>query len=262
MKKYLKLWGTFFKYSLINAVEYKLNFFLGGLFEFFWVIANFIFFKVIYENATDIAGWVENEVLLLVFVCGLIDSIHSFLCATGYISIPGKINSGELDFLILKPINNRFYMAFQYVNIGQIFNIIFNFIMTTYFLFMVYPNLGAGKVVLFYLLVLNGLLIVNTFYFMLSMLAFWVIQVSAIIGFSQELFTIGNKPINIYPKVLQKIFTFIVPFAVAFSYPVLFLKNELSVSGVMMSFVISIIFFLVSCFVYKKGIKRYSSASS
>ncbi|MCL2051379.1 MAG: ABC-2 family transporter protein [Lachnospiraceae bacterium] len=223
---------------------------------------NIIFFRVIYLNTSSIAGWNMNEVLLLVFICGFVDSVHSFFFASGFISIPNMIRDGQLDFVLLKPINKRFYLAFRLTNIGQLFNIVFNLTMIIIYLIKLSEAFDFLKVFMFFMLIGIGILIVNAFYFTLSMIAFWVIQVNAIIGYSQELFTIGNKPLSIYPQVIQKIFIYLIPLGIAFSYPILYYSKKLDWIDVTLAFIIATLFFGFSHFLYRKGFKRYTSASS
>ncbi len=262
MLRYFNIIVKFLKYAFIQALEYKANFILGGLFEFLWVILNVIFFKALYQNTTSIAGWSVDEVLLLVFICGLVDSVHSFFFASGFIDIPNLIRQGNLDLLLLKPINKRFFLSFRLINVGQILNVIFNVVMIIIYTNKITTNLSLTNVLLFILLIISALIIVNAFYFSLSMLAFWVIKVNAIIGYSQELFTVGNKPINVYPKIIQKIFTYLIPLGVAFSYPILYLSHKLSTSSLIAGFVIAVIFFALSHVLYRRGIKKYTSATS
>ncbi|SET04829.1 ABC transporter permease [[Clostridium] polysaccharolyticum] len=262
LKKCVKIFCLFFKYSFMNAVEYKANFILGGLFEFLWVIMNVLFFGIIYSNTSTISGWTQNDAMLLVFVCGFIDAVHSCFSASGFISIPDLIRTGDLDFIFLKPINKRFYMTFRLTNVGELFNILFNLSMIIFYLVRIGIANEPIRVVFFFVAVGIGLLIVNSFYFILSMLAFWVINVNSIIGYSQELFTIGNKPITIYPKAVQKIFTFIIPLGIAFSYPVLFYAGKYTAIRLIIALIIAFLFFGVSHILYRRGLKRYSSASS
>ena len=79
---------------------------------------------------------------------------------------------------------------------------------------------------------------------------------------NSELMTIGNKPMQIYPKVIQKILTFVIPLFVCFNFPVLFIVKQLSVRAIFYAFILNVLFLLLSNVIFKKGVKRYVGSGS
>ena len=87
-------------------------------------------------------------------------------------------------------------------------------------------------------------------------------RMDIVMGIGSELITIGNKPMQIYPRLLQKILIFVIPLFVCFNFPILFAVTDLSVSYILYSFAASFIFFLLSNFIFKKGVRRYVGSGS
>jgi ABC-2 type transport system permease protein len=260
--RYCKLFFTFFKCSLMNSLEYRFNFFFGGLFELAWMIMYIVLFNLIYANTNSIAGWTRYEILMLVAYTGFIDSTYTFLANAGVGETSLLVNQGTMDFILLKPINKQFYISFRKISIPQFYNIVIGVVLMIYFINKLNIDLNLYKIIIFIVLSVNTLFIMYNFFFIIMMLSFWFINMDFIYGLTPEVFTIGNKPIKIYPNILQKIFTYIIPLAVAFNYPVEFLVKGLNIQGIILCFVVSLGIFGVAQIVLRAGIKRYSSAGS
>lgn len=262
MNKYLRILIRIFKCSLMRAMEYRLNFFFGGIFELSWMMMYVLLFNVIFLKTNAIAGWTKDEIIMLVVLTSLFDAILTFLFNDGFGEIPGHVNQGTLDFILLKPINKQFYLSFRRFNIPQIFNI---FIMTSIILYLIISSgieITLYKILMFSLLVINGIFIMYSICFLVMIASFWVIKVDVCLPMLQQIFSIGNKPIDVYPRMIQKFFVYFIPVFVAYSYPIKFIKMGLQLHQVAFSFVISIVFFVIIRIVFRKGLNRYTSASS
>ncbi len=262
MKRYLPLLKAYFKGSLMNLLEYKFDFISGGTFELVWLFMYIIFIDTIFIHANTINGWDKYQMLMLTFQGGLTDSVFTFAIVPGLKRLPEMINTGTLDFILLKPLNPRFNISCHAFDIPQIKNIAINTIGLIYCLIQLNIPITPLKGVMYILLSLNGLFLIYSIMFILMSLAFWFMRMDIVMGIGSELITIGNKPMQIYPKVIQKILTFVIPLFVCFNFPVLFIVKQLSIRAIFYAFAASGIFFLLSNFIFKKGVKRYVGSGS
>lgn len=261
MKKYLSIVKTYFKYSLMLELEYKFNFFFGGIFELFWLIMYIVFLEVIFQTG-NMGGWEKNEVLLLTFHGGLMDSLFTFLIVPGLCRLPELIHTGKLDFYLLRPINKRFYISMQNYSIPQIKNIIINLCGIAYCFYRLNIQVSIMILAEYILLSFFGFIIIYSIIFIMMCTAFWVIKMDIIMGFCSELITIGNKPYTIYPKIIQKILIYAIPIIVAFNYPVISIIRNHSMELIVKAFLISGFIFILSNFIFKEGLKKYVSTGS
>lgn len=262
MKKYLLILKAYFKGSLMNLMEYKFNFISGGTFELVWLFMYLIFIDTIFIHTETVNGWDKYRMLMLTFQGGLMDSVFTFLIVPGLKRLPEMINAGTLDFILLKPLNQRFTISFNEFDIPQIKNIIINITGLTYCFIKLNIRMTPLKLLLYILLSLNGFFLIYSIMFILMSLAFWFMRMDIVMGIGSELITIGNKPMQIYPRPLQKILIFVIPLFVCFIFPILFAVKDLSVSYILYSFAASFIFFLLSNFIFKKGVRRYVGSGS
>ena len=246
----------------MNLLEYKFDFISGGTFELVWLFMYIIFIDTIFIHTNTINGWDKYQMLMLTFQGGLTDSVFTFAIVPGLKRLPEMINTGTLDFILLKPLNPRINISCHVFDIPQIKNIAINTIGLIYCLIQLNIPITPLKGVMYILLSMNGLFLIYSIMFILMSLAFWFMRMDIVMGIGSELITIGNKPMQIYPKVIQKILTFVIPLFVCFNFPVLFIVKQLSVSAIFYAFILNVLFLLLSNFIFKKGVKRYVGSGS
>lgn len=113
MKKYRSVMKAYLRGSLMNLMEYKFNFIAGGTFELVWTAMYVLFIDVVFTHTETINGWNRYQTLMLTFQGGLMDSAFTLLIVPGLRRLPEMVNTGSLDFILLKPINKRFNISFQ-----------------------------------------------------------------------------------------------------------------------------------------------------
>ena len=160
MKKYLLILKAYFKGSLMNLMEYKFNFISGGTFELVWLFMYLIFIDTIFIHTETVNGWDKYRMLMLTFQGGLMDSVFTFLIVPGLKRLPEMINTGTLDFILLKPLNQRFTISFNEFDIPQIKNIIINITGLMYCLIKLNIRMTPLKLLLYILLSLNGFFLI------------------------------------------------------------------------------------------------------
>ncbi len=258
LKAYMKMFSS----NLMQQMEYKADFIMRSTFELTIVLSNYILYVVIYDNVDVVGGWTKDEAVLLTLISALLDCVITLFFVGGLYRLPEMISTGSLDFLLLKPINKRMYISLSEVAVSQVPNFVIEVIILIYCIFKSSQHISFGTVILFVLLLINSVLILYSIFFAIMCVSFWTIKIDVGLNMFFQLYNIGNKPMSVYPLLVQKIFTFIIPLGIAFNYPVLAIYKSLSINKVLISFGIMIIFFVLSNYIFKKGLKKYVSASS
>ncbi|RRD64009.1 ABC transporter permease [Fretibacterium sp. OH1220_COT-178] len=262
MKKYRSVMKAYLKGSLMNLMEYKFNFVTGGTFELVWTAMYVIFINVVFAHTKEINGWNKVQMLMLTFQGGLMDSTFTFLIVPGLRRLPDMVNTGALDFVLLKPINKRFNISCSEFDIPQIKNIALNAGGIAWCLSRLEISPTPAGAATYLLLSLNGFLSIYSIMFLLMSLSFWFVRMDIVMGIGSELITVGNKPMTIYPQAVQKILIFVIPLLVCFNFPILFVIRGLSPYCVLYSFLSTFIVFRLSGFVFDRGLRRYVGAGS
>lgn len=246
----------------MNQMEYKFNFVVGGTFELLWTMMYIVFIDVLFFHTESINGWNKYQMLLLTFQGGLMDSLFTFCIVPGLKRLPEMINMGTLDFILLKPINKRFNISFHEFDIPQIKNVLINILGIIYCIRKLKIEMTPIKCSLYLLLSVNGFFIIYSMMFILMSSAFWFMRMDIVMGIGSELITIGNKPMSVYPNIIQKILTYVIPILVCFNFPILYLVNGLKKNFIPYSLFSGMLIFVISNRIFHRGLRRYVSAGS
>ena len=122
MKKlghYLKLMGVFAKYSLMSALEYRINFVTGMMVEMGWMVIKLLYVAIIYKAGTNIGILTPDHILLFIGTYVLMTGIY-MLYFGNLSSIPGMVQQGELDLYIVKPVSLQFLVTMRRVEFAYL----------------------------------------------------------------------------------------------------------------------------------------------
>ena len=262
MKRYLRLYLYFLRFSFSKAMEFRIDFFFRFIMDCIYYLVNIMFFKVIYLHTPILGGWREDEIMVFVGAYILVDAINMTVFSTNLWWLPWLINKGELDYYLIRPVRPLFFLSLREFSANSFMNLIIAGGFFTYSLSQYQGDFSVGDLFLFTLLIMNGTLL----YFCIQMLTilpvFWTQSTR---GFVDLFYTLGlamERPHRIYRGFFKILFTTFLPFALIASFPVkVFLEGAdlmtlLHLTGVTLSF------FVLLNFVWGKGLRIYSSASS
>lgn len=262
IKFYMNLYVSFIRNTFARELDYRVNF-IGDLVD---SLANFlvsiIFFDAIYLNTTLIAGWGKCETLFLVGTAQLITSLLYTLFMNNLPRIQSYVISGDLDYILLKPCDEQFYVSFRYFYFGGMANIVPSVLLILYSIHHIDIEINILKISLFLLFLLSGLAISYSLWLIVMTCAIYFIKINQL----HELFISSLKfieyPGSIYKGFMRILLTYIVPFISIANIPVEYFLNRISFTSSVYIIVIAIIFIGVSRLFWKKSLAWYQSASS
>lgn len=262
MKRYFRLYLYFLRFSFSKALEFRVDFTFRIIMDCIYYVVNILFFKVIYLHTPVLGGWREDEIMVFVGAYILIDAINMTVFSTNLWWLPWYINRGELDYYLIRPVRPLFFLSLREFSANSFLNLLIALGFMVYAIFQYQGDYNVGDILLFSLLVLNGTIL----YFCIQMLTiipvFWTQSTR---GFVDLFYTLGlamERPHRIYRGLFKFLFTTILPFALIASFPTqVFIEGAdfmtmLHLSGV------TIVFFLLMNYVWSRGLRIYSSASS
>lgn len=260
--RYLRVYRTCLKNALIREMEFRLNFFIWGLAMLVEYVIIITFFNYIYGSVQEIGGYTKDQFYFYLGFVQLSLTVFMIFVFPNTVSIPWRINSGEMDFLLLKPISSQFMLSLKNVNFGYIVNVVAGIVLAVYGITGADMHFSAMQIIgcLFYFIL--GTVLLYSVMFTITILAIWTGRSD----FASELFfnmwSILRNPASIYGNVVRVIISYILPVLLIVSTPVdvLFGKANLLQAGI--TLLISVGWFALSVLVWKRCIRNYTSASS
>ncbi len=261
--KYLRLWISFLKNSLIRQLEYKANF-LGRLFiEFFWVATQILFFKAIFLQVNSFAGWNEGEIYFFVGCLYVVDGLHVTLMSENQNKFGSLIRNGMFDFYLLRPVSSFFMSCFRFVNLPGMMNLSAAVLLLSYSLNQELVSVSWPHLILLFAHLIAGLSLLFCLSISASAIAFWATQVQNMNWLFYELYRLGWRPENLYPNWIKRMLLGVFPAAFFVSVPAQIALGKLQGPLWMMApFAWLAIGILLASIMWKKGLKRYEGALS
>jgi len=261
--RYFTVWKAFFRNTLSRDMEFKLNFLFEIFIDGIYYFSLFFFFKIIFQFTSSLGDFNQDAVIIFLITLYIADSLYVFFLGGNVFNINSAVKQGDLDFILLKPINSQFFISCRYVNSYALISIIilsFLLIKLTYTFHD--DTFKLINYIFFDISLILGMFIFYSFEFMIASLAFWFRNFSYAGWLSGELIKYSRRPDSIYKNFFRKTLFTVFPMAMIASVPARFLIFGPNIKLFLLQIFVCIIFLWFTTIVWKKGLLRYESASS
>jgi ABC-2 type transport system permease protein len=259
-KWYIKLFFAFARISLLSQLEYRLNFIAGTCVELSYMCIKLIYLIVVMQTGINIGMLTPNMVMM--FVGTYIFMTGIWMMFSGINSIPSKVLSGQLDMLMIKPGSLKFLQTFGSFDFAMTFpNVTVGIILICVSWHKVHIPLTFSTVSGFLFYIIMGIILTYAITLILALLVFWVTSTGGVWTLFAALWDFNNMPMTLYNRIAQQIGTFIIPVFVLTNWAGLFVLHQLSVLQMVWGIVMPIIMILISNLMWKRGMRKYTSAN-
>jgi len=260
--RYFKLYLYFLRFSFSKALEFRVDFYFRVIMDCIFYLVQFLFFNIIYLHTPILAGWTIEE--MRIFVAGyiFIDALHMTIFANNCWWLPIYINRGDLDYYLTKPVSSLFFLSLREFAANSFLNLIIATGLLGYILSSYPHELSTIKIIIFIALLVLGTLLYFFINLIFLLAVFWTQSPR---GFGDVFFSISHtmeRPDKIFTGFIRILFTYILPFSLMASYPARFLLEENSSSLILTMLVVTLVFFIIIQYIWARGLRNYSSASS
>jgi len=261
--RYLGIYAALWKNSVTRETMFKGNFLLWIVVELLWFGLQLSFIGVLYLHTDNIGTWTKWQVVMLVGASHFIQQIYQAFFLINCTNLSELVRSGKLDFLLMLPVNARFLISLRQVDLGGFVNAASALAVMAYAARQLHlvPTLANGIGFLFLCAV--GILIHYSLMFMLATISFWTVRAQGIVWGYYNLFQIARMPDEAFRGLFKAVFTFALPMLLVSNVPVRLLAGKLtSLTPLLLLFGMGVVCALVSEWVWRISVRRYTSASS
>jgi len=260
--RYLRMYFALVRFSVSRALEFRFDFFFRFFMDLVYYGVTIGFFKVLYLHTPSLGGWREDQVLVFLAIALIIDGLYMTIFARNIWQIPALINKGELDYHIVRPTFSLFFPLFKSFELASLMNVFVGFIFFLYAINNYQGDLTFAGLLLALLLGLIGLVI----YICLGLFAvipiFWTHSNFGFHMLFEALSNISERPEVIFRGISHFVLVTVLPFLVVTSFPARALFGEIDLVHILHAVLVLLLIIAVTGFVWSRGIRVYSSASS
>lgn len=263
MKNNIKFISELIKLRLSHIMTFRLGFFGPFFINTSYFLVQLFAFEAIYGHVENIRGWGHGEILIFIGTFSLIDSINMVICFFGVISIPEKIQTGELDLYLTKPVNPLLRITFEKVNPGAIPLLIFSACIIGYGVRESGMSLSYANAIGYLVMILLMTILFYDMELLIRCFAFFVFSINNLMKIENTAMDLCMKiPGIAFDGIYKLFFYFILPYGVIATLPTQALIGALSAKGLILGVAIVCIFTFIALSFWTYGVHRYESASS
>lgn len=263
MRRYLKLYNQYLKQYIKSLIEYRADFVLGLIGFILVQLMGVVFVGLIFNNIPKLNGWSFYEVIFIYGLAQIPRGIDHVFTDNLWIFSSSIIVEGKFDKYLIRPLNPLFQLLAERFQPDGFGEIIIGVILLATSWVKLNISLTVPKFLLLLLTIIFSSLIYTSIKLAVASLAFWIKFAQSYLFMTYQLSSFTKYPINIYPKAISFLLTFVIPFGFTGYFPgAYFLGKESFWNGILMTYIVSITFIFLSYSIWLKGMKKYESSGS
>lgn len=247
-----------------SALQYKWNTLLLSISQAVITVGEILSIWLLFKTFNRVGDWGFYESMLMV---GIIVTVFSFdeCFARGYDEFPKLIKSGQLDRLLVRPVNIYFQIFCHKIEFSKMLKVLLGVVVSIIALVKIQIQWTFLKVLVLISTYFCGIMVMLGLLFICAGVSVFTVEnlefLNIITNGAKEL---SYYPINIYKKWLKNLFTFIIPLA-CFNYlPLSFLMGTGSVPMWLcaISPLLGALFFIPCFLFFKFSLTKYQGTGS
>jgi len=263
VNRYFIVWKAFFRNTLSRDMEFKLNFIFEIFIDVVYYGSLFFFFQIIFQFTDSLGDFNKDAVVIFLVTLYISDLLYVFFLGGNVFNINNAVKQGDLDFILIKPINSQFFISCRYVTTNALISltILICLLIRLTYVYHDYQIIFINYI--FYSIsLIFGIFIFYSFEFIIASLAFWFRNFSYAGWLAGELTKYSRRPDSIYKNFFRKTLFTIFPMAMVSSVPARFLIFGVNMQLLFLQIVVASIFLWITTIIWKRGLLKYESASS
>ncbi|MSU80352.1 MAG: hypothetical protein EXS16_19950 [Gemmataceae bacterium] len=266
LARYARLWLSLAKFSLLGELAFRTNFLVKVFVELLWLAILLVFNFTIFRQTTTVADWSEFDYLFFIgcyfAMGGLIETLFLENCN----EFADLVRSGDLDFFLLKPIDEQFLISCRKIDWACAPNVVLGFIVMAGALWLGERPVTLPAVALFLLMFACGAALAYGMLVALMSASIWTMRNQSLFEMWWLFTTLMRHPRSIFEGRLASpaglFFSFVVPIMLVTNAPAEVMVRGIDWRIVCFTLSASVIAVTVSRWIFRSAMKRYRSASS
>ncbi len=260
----LQLIRSFIRCSAQQALAYRANFWIDLFNALLNLAAGVLGIQILFGQIQNLNGWDYPATLTLLGVYLIVSALRGLFIGPSLEALAGlgqEIWSGSFDFTLLRPLDTQFLVTFRYWRLFALFDLALGAAVLIAGVSHSAQTLSALQILAF--LVALGAAVITVYAVLLAFtaLVFWNPAMLFTWVFD-ALFQLARYPVNIYPTWLRFLLTWIIPVGLVTTIPAQTLTRQVSLGLITASVTASLLLLALASWFFRRGMRRYASASS
>jgi len=266
---YFRVFATFFRNSLVREMTFRSNLLITIVTRLFYFVAQVALFEIIYRQVNAIDDWTRPEYFAFLATGMLINSLVETFFMPNCANFSELIRTGNLDFVLLKPIDPQFLISFEKMELAMLNQALLALGLLGYALIRIGGPIDPVRVAMYVLFVAVGVAFFYSLMLMLASTSVWFGRNTGLYDFWFYIIIFARYPREIYSgslagDALQFTFSFMIPILLVVTVPSrVLLAKVLTPSWLtLVALTAAALGLVISRAVFRSSLRAYRSASS
>ena len=266
LSKYLKLLGSLGRYTLAREMAFRGNFLVKVTVEVIWLGIMLAFYETIFARTKTIAHWPKDEYLFFVGCFFALNGLIEMLFLENCNEFAELVRTGDLDFLLLRPIDEQFLITCRRVDWATAPNILMGAGVMGIALARLHWQFDPIKALAFLATFACGTAIAYSFMVILTSFSVWMVRNQSLMEMWWLFSSLARYPKEIFlgsrAEPIGFLFTFILPILLVAYIPSAVMVRTIDPAMLGFTLFATAVLLWASRKFFQHALRSYRSASS
>jgi ABC-2 type transport system permease protein len=260
--RHARLWRDFLRLALVREAHFRANLVTTISVGLVSIVIGLIPVLLLFSYTSDVDGWSRADVIVLVGVHQAMTGLLAMFVAPNMMRMTEYITRGDLDLMLIRPVNTQFYVTTRWMQPAEVFNVLTGAVLIAIGIAQASSTPGPLDIGQGLLVFGAGFVLLTCIWSALAFCVFWLSSVSSITMFFYDIMQAGRYPVSFFPVAIRTILTFVVPIAFATTFPAQAITGGISWWVVAGAVAFALLAVVLTRLFWTTAVRRYSSASS
>ena len=264
--RYPRLLFSLGNYTLNRELAFRGNFLVKVSVEVIWLGILIAFYRTVFARTNYVAGWSENEYFFFVGCFYALSGLVEFLFLENCNEFAELVRTGDLDFLLLRPIDEQFLISFRKMDWGSAPNLLMGGAVMGISLWNMSWAFDPVRLATFLAMFVCGTSISYSFMLILTSLSVWMVRNQSLMEMWWLFTSLARYPKEIFNNTwaapIGRFFTFLLPILLVVNMPSTSMVKVLEPGMVGFTLVATVVLGFVRRWFFRRALRSYRSASS
>lgn len=262
MKRYWNIYKQLLRLNLASLLTYRVNFVNNVLASIGWGFMSLFTVILLTARVTSAYGWKREELLLFNGLYGIIIGIFHMFISINMGRMSRVIHMGELDGILVKPIDSQFAISLWWVNFSTVFRILIAVSYTAWILYGLHIVLTPFHILLFVLFASASIILLYSLWFLVLTNLIWFTNLSNLVLFMYSFESMARFPKEMLLQLTGVVFVVVFPLALVINTPARALLGRVTITDGLALLMLAAGFWVAARMYWRFALRSYTSASS
>lgn len=264
--RYPRLLARLGSITLIREISMRGNFLIKVSVEVLWLGIMLAFYETVFARTSVVADWAKQDYLFFVGCYFALNGVLETLFLENCNEFSNLVRTGDLDFLLLKPIDEQFLITCRRVD----WSVSPNILMGAAVMGIALWNKGWAfdplRIGLFTLTFTCGVLISYAFMLVLTSFSVWLVRNQSLMEMWWLFSSLARYPREIFQRgwaqPIDIVFTYLLPILLVVNVPARTMVKLMDPGMIGFILVVTVVSLWASRRFFQRALRSYRSASS